>query len=159
LEELITSAKRSTKANLRHLLHTFSFVPEDKVNWSPSTTAKSALRIVAHCAVSNGAFAAIIDGEPMTAETFPEIKAKLNEEEKKLATKEAAIDALNGSYTVVISALDRMTPEKAASYVVTPFLKAPMPFFMNLPGMHMGNHAAQIAYLQTCWGDLDPHFG
>src|SRR6185436_20882936 len=84
MEELITSAKRSTKASLRHLLHTLSFVPDERLNWSPCPTAKSALQIVAHCAISNGAFAEIIDGEAMPADSFLEIKAKLNEEEDKL---------------------------------------------------------------------------
>ena len=32
-----------------------------------------------------------------------------------------------------------------------------MSTWVNLPGMHMDNHAAQIDYLQTIWGDLANH--
>ena len=35
----------------------------------------------------------------------------------------------------------------------------PMTFLMNLPGIHANAHAAQIDYLQTCWGDQEVHFG
>ena len=57
----------------------------------------------------------------------------------------------------VHAALDALTPERIDSIVETPVVTRPMPFFMNLPGIHMGNHAAQIDYLQTIWGDMDFH--
>jgi hypothetical protein len=32
-----------------------------------------------------------------------------------------------------------------------------MAIWAILPGLHMGNHAAQIDYLHTIWGDVTDH--
>ncbi len=159
MEGLVESAKQNAKASLDQLLKTFSFVPVDKQNWSPSPTAKSAQQILAHCAVSNGVFTAIINGDPFPPGPLEAVFANFEAEEKRLTTVDSAKEALIQSIQPVYAALDKLTPDRIGSIVETPVLNAPMPFFMNLPGIHMGNHAAQIDYLQTCWGDLDPHFG
>lgn len=159
MEGMIEAAKKNTKANLDRLLRTFSFVPDDRQTWSPSPTAKSAVQIVAHCAVSNGAFAKIIAGFQFSPASPQEIFAAMEVEEKKLNTAEAAREALIKSVEPVYEALDKLTPEQIGAKVRTPFMTARMPFFMNVPALHMGNHASQIDYLQTCWGDTDPHFG
>ena len=44
-------------------LRTFKHVPENKLNWCPAPTSKSALRIAAHVALGNSAFASILRGE------------------------------------------------------------------------------------------------
>lgn len=59
----------------------------------------------------------------------------------------------------VIAALDTLTPEGICATLDTSLgWSMPMTFLMKLPGMHAISHAAQIDYLQTCWGDQDVHF-
>ncbi|HPU00125.1 MAG TPA: hypothetical protein PLU39_19835, partial [Armatimonadota bacterium] len=58
----------------------------------------------------------------------------------------------------VLAAIDKVKPDEIDKIVETPFLKAPMSFFLTLFGSHMGQHAAQIDYLQTIWGDNEFHF-
>ncbi|MGI8924225.1 MAG: hypothetical protein ACR2HJ_09365 [Fimbriimonadales bacterium] len=45
---------------MEEFLKTFSFVPDDKLNWTPSPTAKTAIRIAAHTAIYAGNFAKMI---------------------------------------------------------------------------------------------------
>jgi hypothetical protein len=50
MESLIASCKESAVWGMNVFLTTFSFVPDDKLNWTPAPTAKGAMRIAAHTA-------------------------------------------------------------------------------------------------------------
>jgi uncharacterized damage-inducible protein DinB len=137
---------------------TFSFVPDDKLDYRPAETCKSAVQIIAHCAISNYNFISIIkgemgDGDP--SERFAESKRR----EEAITTKAAALEALEASVQAVSDALDTVNDENIGIDIPTPFFTAPMMFWMYLPARHMDNHASQIDYLQTIWGDLDWHMG
>ena len=59
----------------------------------------------------------------------------------------------------VLAALDSLTPEAIGASLDSGLgWSAPMTWLMNLPGRHAMSHAAQIDYLQTCWGDQEVHF-
>ena len=72
-------------------------------------------------------------------------------------TREEAIALFRKNTDEVTAELDVLTPELIESTIATPGLSAPMTFFMNLPTLHAQAHAAQIDYLQTCWGDQEVH--
>ena len=74
------------------------------------------------------------------------------------ATREEAIAAINASSKEIHAALDSIYDGNVNAEIAMPFMSAPMTFWMNLPAMHFSNHAAQIDYLQTIWGDMDWHF-
>jgi len=57
MEGIVTSCKESAVHGMEHFLMLLSFVPDDKLNWTPTPTAKSALRIAAHTALYAGRFA------------------------------------------------------------------------------------------------------
>jgi hypothetical protein len=152
----VVQAKQTTVATKNRLLNTFSFVPDEKLNFTAAESCKSPLRIVAHCGLSNHFFLMIIRGEELPPMT-PELMEAATAREKAITTREAAIAAVEESTAAVLAALDELTPEQVASVVETPIFTAPMAFWMNLPGRHMDNHAAQIDFIQTCWGDMDWH--
>lgn len=158
VSELIAQAKMHAERNAAQLLHTFSFVPDDKLNWTPSPTSKSALRIVAHCAVSNHGISRAIRREPSPEMPFEELLKMMEAEELKITTREQAIQAVNDSLKVVLESLDTVTQEAAGGTANSPFGELPMMFWMFLPGNHMLGHACQVDYLQTIWGDLEFHF-
>ena len=60
MEDMITMCKERAIQEMEYFLHTLRYVPADKLTWSPTPTAKSALQIAAHCAGYSGGFASII---------------------------------------------------------------------------------------------------
>ncbi len=157
MNEVIERAKENTVRCKERLLKTFSFVADDKLTWTPSDTAHSALRIVAHCAVANYGFARFLRGKESKADSLSDALAMMASKEKEIATRAQAVQAFEASAAAVLEALDAMTVELMTSEVRGPFGPMPMTFWVALPGRHMDNHAAQIDYLQTCWGDLEFH--
>ncbi|MDR3691277.1 MAG: DinB family protein [Fimbriimonas sp.] len=158
--DLIASSQKLAVDGMEEFLRIFSFVPDDKLTWAPTPTAKSAIRIAAHTALYAERFAHMIETRKLPAfDSLVEWLAQMNAEEVAITTR-AEIEAIFRQGTDrVLAALDSITPDDIAAPLDfgvewTP----PMTFLMNLPGMHAISHAAQIDYLQTCWDDQEVHF-
>jgi hypothetical protein len=147
--------ERATEA-MDYFLRVLSFVPADKLTWSPAPTAKSALEIAAHCAGYSAAFAWIIRAGkfPCTVEEF---RATVHSAIDSITTLEEAEAMLRKGIADSITALDTVKPEQVGSIVDSPQGSTPFNFFLTLPAAHLESHVAQIDYLQTCWGDLEVH--
>ena len=159
MDDLVAMCKQNAVRGMERFLKTFSFVPDDKLTWTPSPTAKSALRIAAHTACTAGNFAMLIRYGKFPTTDMAKLFADLNAAEEMVTTREAAVELLRKNTDDILAALDAATPELIACTLETPFgFSAPMAFFMNIPGSHAENHAAQVDYLQTCWGDQEVHF-
>jgi hypothetical protein len=154
----IAQAKEFTEVGTGLFLSTFAAVPDDKLNYSPSATSKSPLRLAGHVSVAANAFASLLRGEPAPEIPLADMVAWMDEEEKKIATRDEAVQALTSSKEAVISAIDGLTPEAIARTINTPFGEFPTPFLMSLCGLHPACHAAQVDYVQTTYGDLENHF-
>lgn len=156
MENMIAMSKERATAALDYFLHTLSFVPADKITWSPTPTAKSAFQIAAHCAGYSGAFAGII-----RAGKFPPIEEFRNQVQSTIegiTTLEQAEAVLRKGIADTVAALDTVKPEQIGSIIEAPALGAtPFTFFLTLPAFHLEGHATQIDYLQTCWGDQEVH--
>lgn len=63
----IEIAKHSTAENAEIFLRNFSHVPNDKLNWSPTSTSKSPIRIAAHAALYLSRFAQMIANQQVPA--------------------------------------------------------------------------------------------
>ncbi|MBM3500571.1 MAG: DinB family protein [Armatimonadetes bacterium] len=157
MSEPAQQAKTFANNGKEALLKTFACVPEDKLNWQPAGTAKTALQIAAHAAVPNPLFAALIRGEGFPKASAEEVFAQQAAAEAALTTRQQVVELIERSTVEVEAALDALTPELMATTIETPFLTAPMTFFMTLPGLHLYTHASQIDYLQTIWGDMEFH--
>jgi hypothetical protein len=139
------------------LLKTFEFVPDDKLTWSPSATARTPLWIVGHCGQANEAFARGIRGEafpPMSMEEFGQMVWNAGRDTK---TREEAVQRVKSSTAEILAALDALTPERLAGSVQTPMGPMPMSFWVTFADGHMMGHACQIEYIQTIWGDQQNH--
>ncbi|MBA3726455.1 MAG: DinB family protein [Armatimonadetes bacterium] len=159
MESLIASCKESAVRGMEIFLKTFSFVPDEKLNWTPSPTAKSAIRIAAHTALYAGTFAKMIRDRKLPTDDIPAFVARLNAAEEAVARRAEMESLFRQNTDEVIAALDTLSPEAIGTTLDTSLgWSMPMTFLMNLPGMHAMSHAAQIDYLQTCWGDQDVHF-
>ncbi len=155
----IGQAKKTLEMNKHRFETTFSFVPDDKLEFSPGGISKSSLEIAAHVAVSNFTFARLIRRDAPQVTSEADIEAMLAEKTASIKTREQALATLQESTADVYAALDAMTDESFNADLVTPFFTAPMVFWMYLPARHLDNHAAQIDYIQTIWGDAAWHMG
>ncbi|MCW3061105.1 MAG: hypothetical protein JWQ02_2926 [Capsulimonas sp.] len=140
------------------LLSTFSFVPDEKLNWSPSPTARTPFQIAVHCGAASFAFATLLDGDPwpLSMDSVQAIE-QMRIVPQDIDTREAAVKYIEESTAAVVAALDKATPETLDTMVVTAFAELPYSVWMTVPGDHMAGHARQIDYLETTWGDCVDH--
>ncbi len=158
--EAIVTAKAQLERFTARVLHLFTFVPEDKLTWAPSTSSKSPLQIVAHCGVVNRFFAEVLtDRMPATMPSPQEFFGGLAAAESQIATRAEAVSLVQETAAELSAALDSLTPERLESLANSPFGPMPVRFWIAQGGEHMADHAGQLEYLQTIWGDLDNHYG
>lgn len=158
---LIDSAKQSAVSGMEYFLRNFSHVPDDKLTWTPTPTAKSAMRIAAHTALYAGRFAAMIrDRRLPFPDDLSEWLAQRNAEEEAITTREEIERVFREGTAEVLEALDNLTPDDmGASLDSGQGWFMPMTQLMGLPGFHATLHAGQIDYLQTCWDDQQVYVG
>jgi len=157
MEDFIAICKERTTQAMDRFSLDLSFVPADKLTWSPTPTAKSALEIAAHCAGYSGSFASIIRAGQF-AWSVEEFRSTVQSAIDSITTLEEAETMLRKGIADTIAALDTVKPEQVGSIIASPQGQTPFNFFLTLPAMHLETHGAQLDYLQTCWGDLEVHF-
>ena len=158
MNELIASALKFSKEGTQQFLNTFKCVPEDKLTWSPSPTAKNAIQIAAHTAVANFGLGAGIRSGKSEFNSLEEYEAFVKKEEAKIQTRDRATKAIQDSLNELEKILTNLNPAQLAQNVITPFGSVPMNEMIFWPGNHCFMHSAQIDYLQTILGDTDMHF-
>jgi|GEM_PF-278499 len=137
---------------LARIKDTFDHVPDDKLNWTPSETAKTPLAIFAHACVSNQHFAGVLRNEPMPEGGLPQVFEELGRKQAGITTREQANLVYENSTRECMEAIANLKP----SDLIGNDTKA---FLLTLIARHTDSHAAQIDFLQTCWGDLEDHLG
>lgn len=157
MKEAMEPCKQAAQFAVQQFLKTFSFVPDDKLNWAPAPTAKTALRVAAHVGLGLGAFTMMLRGEQMPKGTPEELTARFEAAESQITAREQAVALIEANLATVLAALDEMTPERLESVVETPFGSMCMRQIIFVPAMHSASHAAQIDYLQSIWGDTAFH--
>lgn len=158
--EIVAQAKTQIEGSTARLLHLLSFVPDDKLAWSPSPTAKSALRLIAHCARSDRFFAKVIVGaEPDVMPTPAEFLADLHVADPTITTRESAVAGLRESSAELLRCLSGVDAQSIDAPRKSPVGVHPTRFWIGIAKEHRTVHTGQFEYLQTIWGDLDNHFG
>ncbi len=153
--DLIESSKQRAVSNMEFFLRNFAYVPDDKLNWTPTPTSKSALRIAAHTALYAGRFAKMIRDRQLPApENLTEWLAEREAEEVAITSREEMERVFREGTAEVLAALDTLTPDEIESSLTSgQGWSMEMKQLMGLPGWHATLHAGQIDYLQTCWDD------
>lgn len=157
----IEHAKQRAVGGMEFFLRNFSHVPDDKLHWTPTPTAKSALRIAAHTALYAGRFAAMIrDRRLPSPENLTEWLAERDAEEVAVTCREEMERAFRAGTEEVVAALDALTSADLETVLDSgQGWTMPMTQLVVLPGWHATLHAGQIDYLQTCWGDQQVYVG
>lgn len=148
----ILEAKRVAERAIVRFRDTYSHTPADKLKYRPTEHCRSALKIAAHVAVANEHFVSVLRGEPQEHRDLPSIFAAQAAKEAVLNEAEEVEARLEASFASLLEAFDRIDPAVVEA-------NPPLQFYIGLSGYHIANHAAQIDYLQTTWGDHINHFG
>lgn len=153
--------KAEAKDGMDIFLRNFSRVPAEKLNWTPTPTSKSALRIAAHTALYYARFAEMIRNRATTrVEDLEAWLSERNSEETAVTTVEEIETAFAEGLLLVTDALDSLTSEDVDLVLDSgQGWTMPMRFLMKLPGWHATLHTGQIDYLQTCWDDQTVYVG
>lgn len=158
--ELVAKAKIQIQSSTERLLHLLSFVPDDKLGWSPSPTSKSTLRLLTHVSRSDRFFANVIGGTmPSAMPTVEEFFADLHKADPSVASRQDGMALLRESTTALLAAFDTVTAETVEASTSSPVGDYPTSFWIGIAKEHRITHTGQLEYLQTIWGDLDNHMG
>lgn len=157
MEDMIASCKKRATTAMEMFLRNLSHVPADRMNWSPTPTAKCAFQIASHCAAYSGAFASIIRAGEF-ALSGEEFVASVDAKFRTIKSVEEAEAVLRQGIEETLAALDTVRSEQIDSTIETPIGPTPFLFFMTIPANHLLIHTGQIDYLQTCWDDQQVYF-
>ena len=140
------------ESTFNRFMTTLGHVPDDKLNYKPSETAKSALEIAAHVAIANLGFAAIIAQQPMHDNPMQWVE----EQSRAIDSREKAEAALVQGFKAAHAAILAADPNRMEETVPGP-IPGTLRFYLGLCARHNSTHAGQIDYLQTIWGDTEFH--
>ena len=149
MPDILTTAAETVDLARQRLLWVLSFVPDDKLTWSPAPKAHSALQIAGHVVASNAFFTDALTKGEVTAHPG---------DAAELATRDAAIEGINSGSDALIAAIKAIPDDKLDAVMKTPFGEISTPFILRMAGLHTFGHASQVEYLQACWGDKDFHW-
>jgi hypothetical protein len=136
----ITFAGKNTSYNLK-------FIPEDKLDWKPAPSAKSALEIVNHLAYFLAAMAPVIRGAEWAE---PQFTPAAN-----LAEAQSTLESVAEDYA---AALRTVSAADLGRIVRLPFGEFPLARAATMGVVDAIHHHGQIAYIQTLLGDEAMHF-
>ena len=158
----VESARASFLQAVEGMKRNFASTPDDKLNWSPTPTARTACEIVAHSAEAIHNMTEMFQGRPFTVPTTGEADVEFREIEKGFQSRSSALDALESQSATYLAFLDTVTEEKLVAPVTLPFGMGALPLsqMLQFPPMHTMVHTGQLEYLQTVvkerngWKDL-----
>ena len=154
----INQAKEEYLRAKGRMTHTLATTPDDKINWSPSATARTPIQQVAHCANATARIVGMLSGKPFPFASVPESDTAMRTEEKKFTTREQVLERLEQTSAEYLAWLDGVTSDRFIATVQLPFGPSfPMAVALTFPAVHMREHIAQMEYIQTIYGDQDYH--
>lgn len=157
MNEVICETKAEFLRAKDRLVRALATTPDDKINWSPSPTARTPLQVVAHAAMAVPGIQGMLVGKPFPFTDLTEADAAFRSYEKEITTREQALAMLEENSTAYLAWLDTVTPEQLASTWPNPVRPMPMSVAITLAADHMRGHTTQIDYIQTIYGDHDWH--
>ena len=160
MENSINQAKEEYLRAKGRMTHALVTTPDDKINWSPSSTARTPIQLVAHCANATSGIVGMLGGKPFPFASLAELDAAMRAEEKKFTTREQVLERLEQTSAEYLAWLDAVTPEQFVSTVhLSLGPTVPMAAALTFPERHLSSHISQIDYIQTIYGDLDWYMG
>jgi hypothetical protein len=160
-QDTINQAKGEFLQAKERLTIALATTPDDRVNWSPSETARTPIQIVAHAAGALKNIHGMMVGQPFEVGSTTEADAGFREWERQFTTREQVLELLEENSDAYVAFLESLTPEQLETPMQLPFGMghAPIGIGLSFPPGHTRVHTAQIEYIQTIYGDHDWHMG
>jgi hypothetical protein len=153
MSEVTEQIKSEYKRVEKKLISLLNSTPADKLEWSPSPSARSVIALAAHSAMGTTALTGLLKGEPMRFNSTAELDAFLREAEKQFTNLDVVLGMIKQSGEEYFAFLDTLDADTINAIVTTPMGAMPMSVAATFPYEHMNSHVAQIEYVQTIWGD------
>lgn len=151
-DSLQTFLATTTQKAAEELATAFQRLPEDKHNWSPDEKARTALDLVAECAILNGYTAELIQSRTWTMNDFNvfiQAKAEL------VAQGWEAVHALLQENTPKAIAAIAATPEEDLNIeIAMPWGSQTLAEVIAYPYWNMTYHLGQTNYIASILGCL-----
>jgi len=156
IKELEKARFEQTKGIVVNALET---TPDERINWSPSSTARTPIQLVAHVAWAVKSMLGNLTGDTYPVPTTQEANQQQREWEKQFSTRDEVLKLLDQNSSEYLAWLEDLTQEQLDSQVEMPFGMGavPMEFAISFMPLHVHVHAAQLDYVQTIYGDQDWH--
>lgn len=130
----------------RDLAYNLDFIPDDKLDWKPAPTAKSALECAAESAYFTRAMLGRLAGGEMKFEQPETLDKATVQQELRAGAVEYA------------QALRDFPVEKMGDMEEMPFGTFPLGQLVTFPVLDAIHHRGQVCYIQTLLGDTENHF-
>ena len=139
------------------LVKTFAATPDDRINWSPSPSSRTPIQQVAHIGWSVKSINEMLEGHPYQANNTDEADRFFREWERQFNTREDVLALLDRNCADYVAWLEGLTPDSLELMVEAPFKLGFVPVKVGIafPASQMQWHTAQLAYMQTIYGDHD----
>ena len=146
MQSISDLAKEITMDTAQTLCKDATYIPEEKLDWSPMDYGKSANALLSECAKANFGIASVISGKkpaaPKENMDFSELKSHVIDSAKEVCK---AIDSISDKDL-----------EGGIQLPWGPVMPASRAIF--LPASHMSYHDGQINYIQLLLGDTKFHW-
>jgi len=159
MQETIDQAKANFVRAHQSMRRALETVPDDKLNWAPSPTARTPLHQVAHAAMAVKSIHEMLNGKPFAIDNTVDADKGFREWERQFTTRDQALSLLDQNAAEHIAWLDALSVDRLDNMVQLPFSlgQAPIAAVLSAESDHMNWHTAQIQYMQTIYGDHDWH--
>lgn len=153
----IETSKTGFIAAKERLIRALESTDATHLNWSPSETSRTPLEIATHAAMTISGFHRVMQGGEFKFSSFEEADKFMRSEEKKFVTKDQVLQLLEKDSKIYLDWIDELREEDLGKIVTTPFFSMTIEQMIILMHEHVSNHAAQIDYVQTIYGDQQWH--
>lgn len=155
----IEDAKAQILQSTEQIKKIFSHVPDDRLTWQPSPSARSPIMQIAHSAESLWHIKEMLEGRTFQVPTTADADEGFMERDKKYQTRQEVLEVLDRNTQAYVECLDNLSPESIEGEVTLPFGfgHVPRSAVLGVGADHTRWHAAQLDYMHTIYGDRDWH--
>ncbi len=152
---LVESACSSLGQAVGRMHGVVSRVPADKLDWSPSDSARTTIHLVAHCGYSLGWIKSMLTGVPYPGATTEIGDREQREFEREFTDIETALALLDERSEEWMAYVRTLSVEDLNRIIDLPFGLGQMRVrdAFGAAAWHTNDHCAQIEYIQTILGD------
>ena len=151
----IERAKTDFAQAKEQLLTALASTPDDKLNWSPSPTARTPIHLTAHAAGALKSIHEMLQGRTFEASSTAEADRSFREWEAQFTAREPVLELFQTNSAAYEQFLETLTPDALDATFELPFGlgRAPVSEALTFAPDHTKWHGAQLEYIQTIYGD------